>query len=100
MSDIKPLRSCASVERFKEHENYASYREETGLTVYVSPDFLKEFGTKVDDETYYIPEVFSCIWPTCNCKLSEINGAFHQQKIDWIVKETIKNPKFKHRIRI
>lgn len=41
-----------------------------------------------------------CDWPKCNCRLSGISGAFHQEKIDWIVKETIKDPKFKHKIRI
>ena len=99
MSDIKPLRPCAGVERFKEHQNYARYREDKQLPVYISPDVLKEFGTKVDDKIY-LPVEFNCKWPTCNCKLSEISGAFHREKFSWIAKETIKDPKFKHEIRL
>jgi hypothetical protein len=99
MSKIK-RQSCYAVERFQQHKEYESYCEDKQLTVYVSPDFLKEFATKLDDEWYELPLEFSCKWPACNCKLSEVSGMFHQEKIDWIVRETINDPKFKHRIRI
>lgn len=43
---------------------------------------------------------FVCLWPKCNCPLSSVSGAFHNEKFDWIIQERTKDLKFKHRIKI
>lgn len=69
---------------------------------YISPEekgILYDTGSMKRD-VYTGKFIFSCIWPKCNCPLSSVSGAFHKEKIDYIVQETIKNKKFKYNIRI
>lgn len=88
--DIKPFNRCYGIDLID-----SSGENRQG---YISPEEKKH----IED----VKEIFdgllvkSCIWPKCSCPLREIAGAYHQEKIDWIVRETIKDPKFKHKIRI
>ena len=43
---------------------------------------------------------FKCTFPICRCPLSSMSGVFRDEKIDWIVQQKIKNPSFKHKIKI
>jgi hypothetical protein len=66
--------------------------------VYITPEAYRFF--MCDDGVSWIPEKFSCKWPECDCPLSSVTGAYHSEKINWLVDQKIKDPSYRIRIRI
>jgi hypothetical protein len=57
-------------------------------------------GSLTENGKFPYQRMFRCQWPSCACPLRTVTGAFHHEKIDWIIEQRKKDPNFKVKINI
>lgn len=79
---------CAGRQAHNELKADADRAEADGRSLWLSPRQYRYLRDNPD----LLDKPFACSWPACDCPLTEVTGAFHQEKFEWLVRYRAKHP--------
>jgi hypothetical protein len=80
--------NCDGREAHKALKADAERADNTGRKLWLSP---REYHYMRDDPNV-LGKPFVCSWPACDCPLTGITGAFHNEKFEWLAQWRSDNP--------